>query len=117
MHRDCLHILLPSINYEDMATAQSSEEPSLAQDSFLQLRWISLPGIQKKLLCDTSTDSPRYFVPHAFHKPAFLALYSLSHSGIAASQKLVTARFVWPSVNDNVRKWTRECIPCQRSKV
>uniref|UniRef100_A0A0A9Y417 RNA-directed DNA polymerase n=1 Tax=Lygus hesperus TaxID=30085 RepID=A0A0A9Y417_LYGHE len=29
----------------------------------------------------------------------------------------MTEKYVWPSINDEVRKWTQACIGCQRSKV
>ena len=47
----------------------------------------------------------------------FYSLCDLSHPGITATQRLVTQRFVWPSINKDVRTWTRNCIQCQRSKV
>ena len=47
----------------------------------------------------------------------FNSLHSLSHPGIRATQKLVTALYVWPGINSDVRKWTKSCLECQRSKV
>lgn len=47
----------------------------------------------------------------------FDSLHGLSHPGIRATQKLVTTRFVWPGVNADVRRWTRACIQCQRTKI
>ncbi|KAL5502775.1 hypothetical protein EMCRGX_G009596 [Ephydatia muelleri] len=34
----------------------------------------------------------------------FDSLHSFSHPGIRATQKLITARFVWPGINSNVRR-------------
>lgn len=45
------------------------------------------------------------------------ALHSLSHPGIRATQRLITAHYVWPGINSVVRKWARSCLQCQRSKV
>ncbi|CAB0032740.1 unnamed protein product [Trichogramma brassicae] len=39
------------------------------------------------------------------------------HPGARATIKLVTDRFVWPSVKKDCRNWARACIECQRSKV
>ena len=30
---------------------------------------------------------------------------------------MITQRFVWPSINKDIRNWTRQCIKCQRAKV
>ena len=35
-----------------------------------------------------------------------------THPGIRA-----TSRFMWPSINTDVRRWAKTCIQCQRSKV
>jgi len=47
----------------------------------------------------------------------FDSLHGLSHPGIRATQKLITARYVWPGINTDVRRWTRTCLHCQRAKV
>ena len=69
------------------------------------------------LVCDTSTGVPRPFVPARFRRTVFDSLHSLSHPGIRATQRLVTTRYIWPSINADVRKWARSCLQCQRSKV
>ena len=38
-------------------------------------------------------------------------------TGIRATQKLITERFVWPGINRDVRNWTRTCLQCQKCKV
>ena len=57
------------------------------------------------------------FVPVKFRRTLFNSLYSLSHPGIPATQCLVTAQYVWPGIDADVRKWARSCLQCQRSKV
>ena len=47
----------------------------------------------------------------------FNSLHSLSHPGVKATQRLITARFVWPNINHDVKQWTCSCLQCQRSKV
>ena len=47
----------------------------------------------------------------------FDSLHSLSHPGIRASQKLITSKFVWPSIKKDVKKWAQSCLSCQRAKV
>ena len=69
------------------------------------------------VLCDTSTGTPRPWLPERFRRPAFDALHSLCHPGARTSRKLVAARFVWPGMNADAGRWARSCIACQASKV
>ena len=59
----------------------------------------------------------RPYLTAPFRRAVFNTLHGLSHAGIKATVKLVTQRYVWPSVKFDCREWTRSCIPCQRSKV
>ena len=69
------------------------------------------------ILCDTSTGVARPLVPREFRRVVFESLHNLSHPSIRATQRLLTARFVWPNIKADSRKWTRTCIQCQKSKV
>ncbi len=78
---------------------------------------------QSRWLCQTRPSS----VIHLLECPVRLFLlvsaeqcltpHSLSHPGIRATQRLLTTRYVWPSINADVRRWTQSCLQCQRSKV
>ena len=78
---------------------------------------VSLPDSGGPLYCDTSTGTQRPLVPHEWRRTVFDYLHCLSHPGIRATQKLVTARFVWPGINEDIRRWTRACVQCQRAKI
>ena len=69
------------------------------------------------ILCDTSTGTQRPLIPLDWRRVIFDSMHGLSHPGIWATQKLITARFVWPGVNADVRRWSRSCIQCQHSKI
>ena len=69
------------------------------------------------IVCDVTTGAPRPFIPKQFRRKVFDSLYSLSHPGIRATQKLVTDRYVWPNINSDVRKWARSCLSCRSSKI
>ena len=110
----------PVIDFEKMAKAQreDSELRKLpSPSSSLILEDIPLPTSDATILCDTSTGVHRPLVPVQFRRPVFEALHSLSHPGVRATQRLVTARYVWPGINIDVRKWARTCLQCQRAKV
>ena len=108
------------IAVEDMARAQA-KNPDLADfqhvSSSLQLETVPIPASDTTIICDISTGTPRPFVPKSFMRIVFNSLHSLSHPGVRATERLVTARYVWPNVKADVRKWARICVQCQRSKV
>ena len=41
----------------------------------------------------------------------------MAHPGVRATQLLISAQFVWPGMNTDVRGWSRTCLQCQRSKT
>ena len=69
------------------------------------------------LLCDNSTGSLRPLVPEVLRKSLFNALHNISHPGIRGSRRLISARFVWPGLSQDVGVWARACLQCQQSKV
>ena len=111
----------PVIDFPAMAKAQQ-EDPQLTQlesssHSSLSLKAIPLVMTDSTILCDVSTGIPRPLVPTSWRRTVFDSLHALSHPGIRATQRLVTARYVWPGINIDVRRWARACLQCQRSKV
>nr|XP_054763165.1 uncharacterized protein LOC129269687 [Lytechinus pictus] len=99
------------------AIAKDQEDEIEVQDSSLQLKQITLPGSFTTILCDVSTGTARPLVPVEHRRAIFDSLHGLSHPGIKATQKLITERFVWPSINADVRKWAKTCLECQKCKV
>ena len=41
----------------------------------------------------------------------------LSHPDIRATQCFIASKYVWPSMNKDIRHWTCTCLACQRAKV
>lgn len=105
---------LPGIDFKAMAAAQLQDTSNRGS---LKLQGVAVPGTDSTLLCDMSTGGPRPFVPLQFRRSVFDKLHNLSHPGIRATQRLIISRFVWPSINVDVRQWARTCLQCQRSKV
>ena len=109
-----------TIDFHAMALAQQNDLELIRLQpgtTSLTLQPIPLPTTDAALICDTSTGSPRPFVPKSFRRSVFDALHGLSHPGIRATQKLLTARYVWPGINADIRRWTRACLRCQRAVV
>lgn len=112
------------INIQAFVAAQKADsemmqfiEESKSRNSKLQFSFMNIPLIPDKIWCETSTGTPRPFVPTQLKKVIFSKLHGLSHPGTRASRKLVTAKYFWPSMNKDVAKYTKSCIPCQKSKV
>lgn len=112
-------INLPSsINFEDIAEAQLTdpELQNLFQNSSLKFKKVSIFGCNSKIFCEISKGI-RPYIPENFRKEVFNAVHSLSHPSIRTTTKMVTARFMWYSVNKDIRDWSRNCLTCQRSKI
>lgn len=111
--------LASPVSYSDIAHAQKEDAELRTvkhSNSALQIHRRKLPdGLI--IHCDTSQTLPRPFVPQLLRRRVFDSMHSLSHPGIRASTRLVTQRYVWPSVNKDCREWARACITCQRAKV
>ena len=109
----------PTLDFQAMTKAQPSDKDLQELQSYLTTQ-SSLPMCKHTLLCDTSTGTPRPYVPQQFRRIVFNSLHDLSHPGhpgVRATQHLVTARFFWPGINTDVHHWARLCLKCQRSKI
>nr|VZI49174.1 unnamed protein product [Spirometra erinaceieuropaei] len=110
--------LSPGIDLAEMAAKQRRVGPPCDEDaSGLQLQELPLTTGNGTILCDVSTPSHRPFVPPSLRRKVFSSLHNLSHPGSRATDKLVSARFVWPGMHKDLKAWTRACIACQRSKI
>ena len=67
--------------------------------------------------CDLKHGRIRPLVPVQYRRQVFEALHNLSHGGARPSIKLISSRFVWPGMRQNIREWCRTCPQCQLSKV
>lgn len=108
------------IDYAQMAADQimDSEVQALrTAESSLVLQDVTFNDSGASLLCDISMDRPRPLVPATWRRRVFDAIHSLSHPGVKASVKLVSAKFVWPGLRKDVKTWTATCLACQRAKV
>ena len=81
------------------------------------LKFIVQPVEDGILWCEVSTGFPRPYIPEQFRRTVFQNLHRFSHPGVKATRRLVASKFIWPSMNTDVGKWTRDCLDCQRSKV
>jgi len=106
------------IDYVLIAKAQRND-PDLSQlnSTSLDLQALPLPQSTDTIICDMSTASPRPYIPEHFRHLIFDHFHNQAHPGIRATQRLITARFVWPGINRDIRQWTKSCLSCQRAKI
>ncbi|GFX62972.1 gag-pol polyprotein [Trichonephila clavipes] len=83
----------------------------------LEIKKVNMPDSNALLYCDISTKSIRPFIPIQYRKQIFDTFHNLSHPGIAPTNKLISTRFIWSKLNKNCILWSRQCIPCQKSKI
>ena len=77
----------------------------------------SFKFLDHELFCDFSIGAPRPLLPPLFRYPAFDATHTLSHPGIQATRRLMSARWVWAGMAADIARWCRNCQHCQRAKV
>ena len=94
-----------TVDFVDMAAAQRDDPDLERLKESLSLIFLDvpIPVADRTIVCDVSTPTPPSYVPASFRRLVFDSLHSLSHPGIRATQRLVTARFVWPNINVDVR--------------
>ena len=101
------------VDFDQIAADQKGDQEiiDLQQSSTsLILKDVPLLTSAGTILCDVSTGHSRPIVPAAHRHAVFNAIHGLSHPGIAATEQLITTRYVWPGVKRDVRQ-------CQRSKI
>ncbi|GFU63755.1 integrase catalytic domain-containing protein [Trichonephila clavipes] len=108
-------IVTPStIDYEELAQMQQGDDELKAllsaTNQTLKLKHLRMLGSTTEIYCDISMGTERPYVPHVLRRNVFLAVHILSHPGILATTKLISKRFVWNSMNTDIRSWTRSCI-------
>ncbi|XP_033222559.1 uncharacterized protein LOC117176428 [Belonocnema kinseyi] len=103
---------LPKLQNED-----TDIKTYLQPESTLHLEKVQLPGTKVAVYCDVSTRTARPFLTKPFRRVAFNSLHQLSHPGIKATVRMITERYVWPSIKVDCRQWARACIQCQKAKV
>ena len=108
-----------NIDLEEMARDQAMDPDfrriSADARTGLQLRAVHLGT--RKLIVDVSNGPARPFVPFSWRKRVFEVMHGLGHPGIERTRQTVAEKFVWPSLRQDVTKWARECLHCQRSKI
>ncbi|XP_036142871.1 uncharacterized protein LOC118645593 [Monomorium pharaonis] len=105
---------------EELASAQQKDEELktlLDRNISLVLRKFILSGTSSLLYSGCITDTIRPFVPKVFRRRIFEAVHNLAHPNGKASSKQIGQKFVWPSMDKEIRNWSQSCLLCQTTKI
>ena len=103
------------IDFQALALSQDQDEELqnyLQPNSSLILTKVLILKTDVSIYYDVSSKMTRPFITKPFRKVVCDSLYQFSHPRINASVKLVTQRYVWPSIKADCRKWARACLDC-----
>ena len=67
--------------------------------------------------CDTSTPTPRPFIPSSIRNQIISSMHSLSHPGFKTLSKLIKQRYFWSFMDKDIKSFVQTCEDCQKSKV
>ncbi|GFY21421.1 retrovirus-related Pol polyprotein from transposon opus [Trichonephila clavipes] len=112
--------LLNSNDYSRLSEDKSSDlelQSLMGSATGLELGPVYFAHSDKTFYCDVSMATVRPYVTKQFRRQIFNQLHNLSHPGVKATQKLISARFVWKNLNKDCALWCKSCTQCQRSKV
>jgi len=70
-----------------------------------------------RVWCDGSTGTWRPVIPPQLRGAVLAQVHGLAHPGIRATCRLVSARYVWPSLAEECKEYCRSCVACNRAKV
>lgn len=111
----------PVIDFQELARAQALDEELKAllldKETSLKLQKLSLGPDRQTVHCDVSSNNIRPFVPESFRQQVFDTFHGLAHPSGRVTNKIIAQRYIWPSMNRDITRWARNCLPCQRSKV
>jgi hypothetical protein len=71
----------------------------------------------QRLAGDISTGKFRPIVPLKFRKSIFDHFHNVAHPGRLTSCRIISSRFVWRGLSNDVTSWAQGCLACQRGKI
>ena len=102
-----------AIDFTSLSQSQENDpelQKFLQPETALSMKRVALPETGVTLYCDVSTTTARPFITAPFRQAIFNSLHQLSHPGIKATARLVSERYVWPSMKADCRRWARACL-------
>nr|CDS30016.1 gag pol polyprotein [Hymenolepis microstoma] len=100
-------VVVPFLDLQFLASEQWSD-PDFTEIIFnpsLRFECLPLPDSSTEIHCAVSTDNPKPFVPQTYRLKIFDHNHGLSHLNIRATTKLITDRFVWKNIRQDVPRF------------
>lgn len=94
---------------------EAQKDDKIPTKTSLNLQKVTIDGIS--IICDLTDNLVRPYLPPLLRKPAFNSVHGLAHSSGRSTSRTIRSKYVWPSMNMDILRWARECIPCQTAKV
>ena len=92
-----------------LSSAMSLTHPSPSPEVSL----VTVPIQDGSLLCDAKTKVLRPLVQSSQKFSIFSDLHGISHPGVRATRRLISTRFVWRGLANDVCDWCKSCLQCQ----
>merc|ERR1711911_49378 len=107
------------VNLEEMAIDQPLDPDfqRISQEATTGLHFRKVKIGDAFLFVDISNGPARPFVPAAWRRKIFDVVHGLGHPGVERTRQAIRQKFVWPNMKQDVSRWARECVPCQRAKI
>lgn len=108
-----------SVDFQAIASAQESDTvlKTFLENSSYKFSKLPILGSDKEIFCEISNSRTRPFIPESFRFDVFKSVHNLTHPSIRTTNKMITLRYFWPSMNKDINNWSRSCLACQRSKI
>ncbi|GFX08514.1 retrovirus-related Pol polyprotein from transposon 297 [Trichonephila clavipes] len=94
------------IDYDTIADKQTQDaelQQLMKSNSSVNFKSCTLPS-GKALWCDISTSNIRPYIPKQFRQQIFQQIHGFSHPGIRSTIKLMTEKFIWPNMKQEIRE-------------
>ena len=108
-----VHSIAHSLTDVDLSEL-AAEQPLLEDEpvTSLKLERVSFPGVNRPVVCDTSTGKPRVLVPTARRKQIFNAVHSLAHPSGKMTFSILSKTYVWQDMQRDVLRLAKSCPAC-----
>ena len=117
LSRNCNSLTVCGLDLKMLQIEQKKQPPPpLPLSSRVHLQLIKLPD-GPSILCDTSQDTPRPWIPPSMRRTVFDMVHGLAHPSRRTTVKIIKKKYIWDSIAADVKTWATTCIPCQKSKI
>jgi cleavage and polyadenylation specificity factor subunit 1 len=101
--------------YEDQLSDKQLDD--LYKQTNLSFKTMEMPPTMHPVIVEVSTPNVRIYLPEQYRQKAFSSIHNISHAGYRPTQKLISKRYFWQTMNKDIQRFCKNCIDCQKAKV